>query len=103
MRVVKVGGQVAAREADGAVAAAAVAGTVLDESDGRAIIMDVTLAVTKRLSENQLQKAQEFILGWIKREQSILRGKLAHKRQFDILLRGTRGSIAGSSGATGGA
>ena len=65
--------------------------------------MNITMAVTRRLSENQLQKVQKFFLVWIKREQSILREKLAHKRQFDILLRGTRGPAAGSSEATGGA
>ena len=56
--------------------------------------MDVTLVVTRRLSKDQLQKAQEFFFK---------RVKLAHKRQFDILLRGNGGPLVNSTGATGGA
>ena len=91
------------RAAEGEVEAAAViaAGVIPDEYDGRSMIMDVTLAVTRRLSEDQLQKTQEFFLWWIKREESLLMEKLAHKRQFNILLRGNRGPISNSTGTTG--
>ena len=52
---VKKKGPTAAEDGEEVVAA-------VEVSDSGAMIMDVTLAVTERLSENQLDKAKEFFL-----------------------------------------
>ena len=62
LRIVREEDRAAAGEVE--AVAVALAGAVPDEKYGRSMIMDVTLAITRRLSINQLQKAQEFFLGW---------------------------------------
>ena len=68
--------------------------SVDEAKDSRGMIMDVTLAVTERLSENQLKRIKSS---------SSFGSKGDLKRQYDFLLRGTRALANGFSGATGGA
>ena len=45
------------------------------------IIMGVDLAVKDRLSEKQLEKAQQFFLTWLIRKQDVLKGEMVPNQE----------------------
>ena len=60
--------------------------TTTPDLGNKEMIMGVSLALNDSLSNIQLEKAQEFFLIWIKCEQAILREKLSHYQQYEMLM-----------------